>query len=56
MIVGVIFEDQRFVEGVSLPVGEGLNLIEWRNRLFERCDGQTMSILPEAQRQPRPWK
>lgn len=51
---GVIFAGSRYVLGIpsqDLPLA---NPIEWRNALFERCDGQTMQRLDEAQRHSRP--
>ena len=54
-VVGIIFEGQRFIFGISVPSGEGVNAVEWRNTQFERCDAKSMAILEDAQRQPRPW-
>lgn len=54
-VVGVISEGQRFIYGISVPPGEGVHSVEWRNTQFERCDANTMAILESAQRQPRPW-
>jgi hypothetical protein len=54
-VVGVLLEGQRFIYGISVPSGEGIQSVEWRNSLFERCDPNAMAILENAQRQPRPW-
>jgi hypothetical protein len=53
--VGVIFEGQRFIYGICVPPGAGVHSVEWRNTQFERCDANTMAILENGQRQPRPW-
>lgn len=46
---GIIYKNQRYLLG--LPVSKSSNLlsIEWRNVLFERCDGVTMARLDDAQ-------
>jgi len=50
---GVISNGKRYQYGH--PVLEGdFNNIEWRNELFERCDGDTMQLLAGAQPQPSP--
>lgn len=49
---GVIYENERFFLGKQLEKSEIINNIEWRNELFERCDGVTTTILDGAQRQP----
>lgn len=56
---GIVFGGLRFFQGVrvddaSLKEGDALAELEWRNELFERCDGLTMKPLPEAQRHARP--
>jgi hypothetical protein len=54
-VVGVVLEGQRFIYGIAVPSREGVCSVEWRNSQFERCDPNTMAILENAQRQPRPW-
>ena len=53
-VFGVIWMGKRFVGGLEVPVTSGLESLEWRNDLFERCDWRTLQRLPEAQGQPRP--
>ncbi len=52
---GVIYNGKRYLNGIEIvfPLDE-LSSIEWRNELFERCNGNSMKILTKAQRQPRP--
>ena len=52
--IGVIWKEKCFTCG--LPVTESANLerLEWRNRVFERCDWRTKGALQEAQRHRRP--
>jgi hypothetical protein len=51
---GVLYKGKRYILG--LPVNEINNLesLEWRNSLFERCDGVTMRRLDDAQTHTRP--
>lgn len=49
---GVIYEKKRYYLGREIEPTENFNSIEWRNELFERCDGLTTKILDGAQRQP----
>lgn len=52
---GVIYQDRRYLLGVQIPAEEaGRAEIEWRNELFERCDGVSMQRLTGAQRHSRP--
>ncbi|MAX53428.1 MAG: hypothetical protein CMH22_15740 [Methylophaga sp.] len=50
---GVIHRGKRYLYGVEVASSNGLNSIEWRNELFERCCGETMEVLKKAQRQPK---
>lgn len=50
---GVIHRGKRYLNGVEVVSTVGLNSIEWRNELFERCCGDSMLILKKAQRQPK---
>ncbi len=53
---GVIYKSERFFYGEKINEDdvENPNNVEWRNNLFERCDGKTTLLLEKAQRQPRP--
>lgn len=51
---GIIKKGKRYLNGQELNLTGMFESIEWRNELFERCDGVSMSRLPEAQRQPKP--
>jgi hypothetical protein len=55
LAVGIIYQGHRFLQGVPIEDGLALDSVEWRNALFERCDGQTLAVLENAQHQPRPW-
>ena len=52
---GIIQNNRRYFNGMPIVDYGNISSVEWRNCLFERCDGETMNILPKAQRQPRPW-
>jgi hypothetical protein len=58
--IGAIYRDARFLLGVPMTMAEAdLMDVEWRNELFERCDGSSMKLLQGAQRHARPerpWK
>lgn len=49
---GIIFENKRYFLGKEIEPSEYISNIEWRNELFECCDGATTKILDGAQRQP----
>jgi hypothetical protein len=52
---GVIYQGERYVLGVSISSDQAGKLaVEWRNELFERCDGPSMERLEGAQRHSRP--
>ena len=51
---GVIYDKQRFLFGMPITDECSCDSAEWRNCLFERCDGRTMERLESAQPQPRP--
>lgn len=53
---GIIKSQKRYLLGVDISNLKNFNNIEWRNELFERCDGSSMKILKGAQRQPNPVK
>ena len=51
---GIIFNGRRYFNGKLMDdFNSLLPKIEWRNELFERCDGANMSKLTDAQAQPR---
>lgn len=52
---GIIYNKRRYFLGVDISNLNNFNIVEWRNELFERCDGETMKILPKAQKQPNPF-
>ncbi|MFB9053123.1 hypothetical protein ACFFVB_08515 [Formosa undariae] len=49
---GVVHKQKRYLLGRELNNSEIINNIDWRNELFERCDGSSTKILNGAQRQP----
>jgi len=53
---GIIWNSRRYFLGVDITSEDRVADIEWRNDLFERCDGHTMQRLPGAQRQPNPLR
>lgn len=50
---GIIHNNKRYLNGLEVTNTNSINNIEWRNNLFERCDGKSMKILKAAQRQPK---
>jgi hypothetical protein len=50
---GIVHQNKLYLNGFELESSETNNKIEWRNKLFEICDGNTKLIKPNAQRQPR---
>lgn len=51
---GVIYSGARWLSGARVPEVVVPPEVEWRDELFQRCDGQTMAVRPGAQRHPRP--
>ncbi|MGD9126789.1 MAG: hypothetical protein PVH19_05360 [Planctomycetia bacterium] len=49
---GIIKDKIRYFLGAQIDNNVDLNYIEWRNDLFEICDGRSMKKLKEAQSQP----
>jgi hypothetical protein len=49
---GIIRDKKRYFLGARIDDGANFGCVEWRNDLFERCDGLTMKRLPKAQPQP----
>lgn len=52
---GIIWKGNRYLLGLPVDHAVQHGGVDWRNALFERCDGGTMLVLPTAQqhRQPR---
>ncbi|WP_353100852.1 hypothetical protein [Myroides odoratus] len=53
---GIIYNKKRYFQGVQVDNLSNFEKIEWRNELFEVCDGQTMKIKDKAQKQPNVLK
>jgi hypothetical protein len=51
---GVISSSQRYLLGACVDELMNFDRIEWRNELFEICDGKTCQRKPRAQPQPNP--
>ena len=51
---GIVYEGSRHFQGLTVPDTSHLDAVEWRNSLFEVCDGRTMQRRGGAQPQPRP--
>lgn len=49
---GIIKDKRRYFLGAPVDNNVEYGAIEWRNDLFELCDGKTMGKLEQAQRQP----
>ncbi|MHB1349256.1 MAG: hypothetical protein ACYCYR_05235 [Desulfobulbaceae bacterium] len=49
---GIIRENKRYFLGAQIDKDVDFETVEWRNDLFELCDGLTMKRRPEAQAQP----
>ena len=52
--LGVIQGKSRFISGLPIQSSGPMPDVEWRNELFERCDGVTRRRLKGAQRHQRP--
>lgn len=51
---GIIYDKKRYFQGIQVDDLQNFTNIEWRNELFERCDGNTMQIMHKAKRKPNP--
>jgi hypothetical protein len=51
---GIIHNNERYLHGVRIDDLANFDNVEWRNNLFEVCDGTTMKRKKDAQRQPNP--
>ncbi len=49
---GIIRNHKRYFLGAEVDDAVDFERVEWRNDLFEICDGRTMRKLPNAQAQP----
>jgi len=49
-LFGVIYNNQQYFAGATLRSSDNFGEIEWRNRLFERMDGDTKKLLNKAQK------
>jgi hypothetical protein len=47
--IGVVQDGRKYLFGLPVTVVNGTNALEWRNSLFERCDGHTGRRFPDAQ-------
>lgn len=56
MNYGIINGTRRFYLGARVDELKNFDRIEWRNELFEICDGQTCARRANAQPQPNPHK
>ena len=53
---GIIIGKQRCFLGTAVPVDASCDKIEWRNELFERCEGNSRKVLDDAVRQLDPLR
>ena len=51
---GIISKRKRYFLGMEIPDKSHFDNIEWRNELFEICDGKTMKRKIGAVHQPNP--
>ena len=49
---GIVRDGKRYLYGMEIPDSPTYDQIQWRNDLFELCDGATMNRLADAQPQP----
>jgi hypothetical protein len=52
--IGVLYQGRRYLRGMQVPPHFNLSSVEWRNDLFELCDGVSMERLTAAQHHARP--
>jgi hypothetical protein len=53
---GIVRDGKRYMCGAEIDRLPDYDSVEWRNDLFERCDGRTMRLLKGAQPQPNPLR
>lgn len=51
---GIISDGKRYLNGMEIPNNLNFGNIEWRNELFEVCDGYTLKRRDKAQRHIKP--
>ena len=51
---GIIYDNRRWLSGAAVTDIFNPDRLEWRDHLFQCCDGRTLGPLKDAQRQPRP--
>jgi hypothetical protein len=51
---GILYKGERYFQGLPIAELADFSSVEWRNCLFEVCDGITMKRRHDAQPQPRP--
>lgn len=51
---GFVRGGQRYLHGLPLPAGNEEDTIEWRDELFQRLDGKSLTVRKGAQRHMRP--
>lgn len=55
-IYGIIYDGKRYLLGMQVSKESVFQNVEWRNELFELCDGATGRKLEGAARQPNPLR
>lgn len=53
---GIIYNNQRYFEGIQLPSSADFDIIEWRNEQFELCNGLKKRRFIDAMPQPDPLR
>jgi hypothetical protein len=53
--VGIIHDGKKWLSGVEVLDAGIVDKIEWRDNLFQRCDGHTLKPIAGAQRHARPF-
>ena len=51
---GVVVDGHRFLNGLEILHSPDFNVVEWRDRLFQRVDGNTLDLITDGQRHVRP--
>nr|WP_320024119.1 hypothetical protein [uncultured Acetobacterium sp.] len=51
MSYGILYKGKRYFLGMEIPKGSSFDKVEWRNELFEICDGDTRKIADGAMKQ-----
>ncbi len=53
-LFGIIYKDERYLFGLPVSQVSSYEKVEWRNELFECCNGRTMMPIEGTQRHARP--